>query len=985
MASSDLNRDDYLNEEEFVKFLDQLTGNQFSGLEFAELPTALITTYADLATGEDEEIYIFGSKPGQTATEDQDAFLGQICLNVAIALSGTAGPPGTPSTMDPSPVEAPTFPPGLSEVYNSFIVTNTVGLTAEQLQSGANREGLDAAYGEFALRTTAQLAAVATDSRNQDSSLRRRRKLNVGFAAGTDEIYLLLDIECPVEIEPPNTCQTAYAKFQVTITVEDAQTVSDEYTSLTQDLISEGLLQEILIEVDPRNLLQIADASFPVKNTFPPTAAPEVVTEAPSIAPVEGGGDKKSVAGPVVGGLLGGILFCAAIGYVSAKGLPFSVPSFGGRSKKQADDEDENEGGFGQDDDDKVFGDDDDDDDKEPEQSPDGNMFGFGRKNKPDSENSGFGVDDDDDEDEDAFGEGNKASFDKPGGMYAFDEPSEVADDEEDNDQGSAGGIDDMFGGSSSPGWGNADNAFGSGDQGWGASGTGAPDSGGGNFFGASAFGGEEEGEDDGSRSASESDSYTSSEDSTYQSDEVGGEQNSAADGDTFGDEEGEDDSYSRSSADEGSESYNSGSTPGSMTSELKRKNEDMEAAIESGDWDAVAKAADTFGRGQDSSLEGSSKRESEASPRDGEDENDSYGGSSRSGSASASASGSGASASGTSATTTTEDREKRAEYHAQVDALVRLVLPDETDKVEAMMEQFKGREAELVSTLQTMQERSANQRARAAVHKSKNRPQRPEGADALGLIQGGEGSAAGTAAIAAASLPIPAAGMFDEADGFADDGGQGGFGSQDVFGNDMRGDEDYVDDEERSYYSEEGPFSDEESGSHSQYSGSQSYRSGEGSRSYRSGEGSQSYISGEGSQSYISGEGSQSYISGEGSQSRSGEGSQSYISGEGSQSYISGEGSRSYRSGEGSQSYISGEGSQSYISGEGSQSYRSGDGSQSYHSGEGSGSYRSGEEGSRSQGEGSYYSEEGSRSYYSGEDGSGSYYSDEEGSFQDE
>ena len=74
--------------------------------------------------------------------------------------------------------------------------------------------------------------------------------------------------------------------------------------------------------------------------------------------------------------------------------------------------------------------------------------------------------------------------------------------------------------------------------------------------------------------------------------------------------------------------------------------------------------------------------------------------------------SGSMGSASGTTTVTTnTEDGKKRAEIHAQVDALVRLVLPDEVDKVDAMMEQFRGREAELVSTLQTMQERSATQR----------------------------------------------------------------------------------------------------------------------------------------------------------------------------------------------------------------------------------------------------------------------------------
>ena len=112
----------------------------------------------------------------------------------------------------------------------------------------------------------------------------------------------------------------------------------------------------------------------------------------------------------------------------------------------------------------------------------------------------------------------------------------------------------------------------------------------------------------------------------------------------------------------------------------------------------------------------------------------------------------------GSTVTSTSEERRKRAEYRAQVDALVRLVLPDEITKVGAMMDQFKGREAELVSTLQTMQERSATQRARAAVHKSKAIPTREE-TRAHGSYAGSstqtfgasEGSGAASAAIAAA------------------------------------------------------------------------------------------------------------------------------------------------------------------------------------------------------------------------------------------
>jgi hypothetical protein len=957
MAAADFNRDDYLNEEEFVRFLNRLTANQFAGLAFSELPPPLKATYADLASSSDNgEIYVFGSKPGQTATEDQEAFLAKICLDVAVALGQGEGssvvptPPTGGNTTSP-----PAFAPGFSEVYNSFIVSNAQGLTAENLQSGANRQGLDEAYGEFAVKATTQLGVVVANNRMRDASL-RGRKLVVSLSPESDEIYLLLDSACPENVLARSVCQTVFGKFDVTITDEDPQEISDDYTSATQVMISNGLLQSILTDVDPSNLLSIVNASFPTRTTLPPTPAPNAATDEPSatLAP-ENERNGKSLAGPIVGGLIGSILLCAAIGYVSTKGLPFSQ-STSNRSGKQNEPDDE-DGGFGREDDGSAggggFGDED-DDEQGPEQNPTKNMFGFGKKNKPDSENQGFGYDDDDEE-ENSFGmQDGGNNFDKPGGMYAFDEPSEVAE-KDDNDE-SVGGNDDVFGaGQASPGWGNSDNVFEGENQGWGTNGAKTTTSRGENFFGDSAFGEENK---EGSRSSSDSESFSSSENSTYKSENVDSDQNSATENSY--DDEGEENSYSRSSPGEESDSYHSGSTPGSLESDLRRKSEDMEAAIASGDWDAVAKAADSFGKGQDSSLEGSSKKDSLED--DDNDKDDSHSGSSHSGSET----GSGVSES--SVTTTTEQLEERAEYRAQVDALVRLVLPDERDKVDAMMDQFKGREAELVSTLQTMQERSANQRARAAVHKSKTRPQRPEGADGAyamgtgGGVQGGEGGTAGTAAIAAASLPIPAAGMFDEGGGPFVDSDQGGFGGPGTFGENTQVDgfdeegSYYSGEGSRSQYSDEGPFSDEESGSQYSEEGSRSQSYTEGS--HRSG----SQYSGEGSQSYVNGE--RSY--------KSGEGSRSYISGEGSQSYISGEGSRSHVSVEGSQSNFSGDGSQSYVSGEESRSYVSGEGS--YRSGEGSNSED--DEGSFEEGpfsdEGSQYTEE-EGSYYSGEEGEGS------------
>lgn len=67
----------------------------------------------------------------------------------------------------------------------------------------------------------------------------------------------------------------------------------------------------------------------------------------------------------------------------------------------------------------------------------------------------------------------------------------------------------------------------------------------------------------------------------------------------------------------------------------------------------------------------------------------------------------------------------KRAEIRAEVEALVRRVVPDEIENVDEMMHQFRGREEELVETLRTMQERSIAARQREAMRRNAKREAR--------------------------------------------------------------------------------------------------------------------------------------------------------------------------------------------------------------------------------------------------------------------
>ena len=932
MASSDLDRDDGLTEEEYVIFLNRLTNNNYVGQTYDDLDSILQENFLNLI-GNDGKINIYGSKPGQATNADEENALISICVETGNALNGESLPTDTktPAPTISNPVEIPTAEPsnkitiaptpqvitspptlspnltgGRSEAYNSFIISNSGGLTASDLREGtSSREGLDKAYGAFVQESVNNY--TTTDQIVEVISL-RRRKLAVEFLPESDKIYLIVDSDCPLGSSAQETCQTAFAKFELTLDGENAQDVSDFYTKYTQTGISEGRLNVILKEVDPRTILKIVNSSYPV------TPQNEEITKAPTTAPTDDEEkQKRKLAGPIVGGVFVAIVLFAAVGYIAIKGLPFDLPfdlpSFphrgGARVGNKNDginDEARLRLGFGQDEEDASVGDknafgkdfgldsrialgDGDTDDIKEEQT-DKNRFSFAnKKKKNDEEDIDFGLE--------SKRDINASAADVSDNMYAFEEPSEMNSATEDQDEriSTTENEDIVFGAQpESSNWGTS-NVFGasSSNQEWGANG------GDDNFFGTSAFGERQEEKESSSRSGSEGSESYSSEDETYESGDIEEvEERSGQDSATYDAEEAEqEDSYSGSSADD---SYNSSSLPSEkMPSDLRMKNEDMDAAIDNGDWDAVVEAAKAFDKGdQESSMTGSSKKMAYDGIDEDIDDEESY-------SDSYSESGDG---SATTETTTSEDHRKRAKYRAQVEELVQIVLPDETEKVDAMMDQFKGREAELVSTLQTMEERSSNQRARAAVHKSKPPSQQQNGAFSMGGangagVQGGEGSTAGTAAIAAASLPIPAEGMFDDEaqnndfDAFGDEGGDQ---NDEVEGSEYSNNYD----DDRSYYSE----------GESQASGSlYSEEEGSEARSYYSEEGSQQksfYSQEEGSQ-----EGS-FYSQEEGSQQQS-----FYSQDEGetiSETYYSEEGSRSYYSGE--ESYVSGE-EGSFVSGE--------------------------------------------------------------------
>ena len=181
----------------------------------------------------------------------------------------------------------------------------------------------------------------------------------------------------------------------------------------------------------------------------------------------------------------------------------------------------------------------------------------------------------------------------------------------------------------------------------------------------------------------------------------------------------------------------------------------ELDHLVDAGDWEGVVLAAAKF----EASEEGSKGSSTSVKSGSATNESRSIGGST------------GAASSGFSPSVSDSEspskQQKRAEIRAEVEALVRRVVPEEIDNVDEMMLQFKGREEELVETLRTMQERAIAQKARVQGQKAAKREARntvQQGGVELpkpGATAGGDGldpaAAAGVAAGAAAAVGVAA------------------------------------------------------------------------------------------------------------------------------------------------------------------------------------------------------------------------------------
>ncbi len=164
----------------------------------------------------------------------------------------------------------------------------------------------------------------------------------------------------------------------------------------------------------------------------------------------------------------------------------------------------------------------------------------------------------------------------------------------------------------------------------------------------------------------------------------------------------------SRSAAGLSTTSYDSSAASSSRGSQSNNIDQaraaEIDKLVEAGDWQGVVLAAARFEADQTFDGESVSASASQSSRYTG---------------SGASAMTPRSMATGDMSASNVSNQRGQEEIRAEVEALVRRVVPEESDNIDEMLTQFKGREEELVETLRRMQERAIASRARLAVQKS--------------------------------------------------------------------------------------------------------------------------------------------------------------------------------------------------------------------------------------------------------------------------
>ena len=361
MATSELGtRNDSLDQEEYVIFINKATGFEFfEEFSFEQLGPDLIANYVALATLPNGEIPITGSVPGLPTinrTPEQTENLRSICDSTNAALEITLCPSnggGTEPTISP----APTTESGSAIVYNAFVISNDQDLTADELSAGEEYDGINEGY----INLISDVV-IGEDNRRMLSRPSLRLLPATGIADESTEVYEIANTDCPSSVNTTIgtvVCHVAYGRFNVSYAGESNETeFVESITNLTQEALirEQNGLQSYIFAAFPNTSITVV--GLPEDGFLrPEEPAP---APGPPVQPRSGGsgdGGNGAIIGIVIAVVVVALLVGGYLYYRHRNGqdlccFEFSMPSFGGgrgQKKQRNNTEDDFEDEYGKD------------------------------------------------------------------------------------------------------------------------------------------------------------------------------------------------------------------------------------------------------------------------------------------------------------------------------------------------------------------------------------------------------------------------------------------------------------------------------------------------------------------------------------------------------------------------------------------------------------------------------------------------------------
>ena len=750
MATSEIDsRSNALDREEYVLFVNKATNFEyFRDDDFDDLPQPLVDNYNALAP-DSNGIPIDGSFPGLPRSSEQNTTLSVICTATAAAIQ---------KAINPGPTVSPTPSPNESivTVYNAFVVSNNDSLLLSDILSGDENTGLNEGYNDFVASVTGELVVRGRRLLSERDNMERFLSAT-GVVNGTPTLYEFQNYDCPATVTSEGAiCHVVYGSFNATFVNEaNISAMQQTLTEATQTAVNRTVngLQSFIVSAYPDTKLVVV--GVPEDGRVQPEGTAGIRSGGSS----EGDDDDGVNVGVVIGILLAVFVICCCLcgfliwqyqsdgGILPGKG----TLSFAPRGEESS----------------KAFDLDSGEEKPDPEIGESGADFSIQEQSMRGASQRRFSVG----EPKEStgifpFGRGRRNSNEvsnEIGSLYA-------GNDAELNNSRAAG-LDYNHGDENSVMAENSQQSQKSGKPNNGIPHNVIPGQGIWDIAEdteETEEGGDDENEEEDDESSEEEEEVEIVE---YFEDE---EEEDETEVEEIIEDDDEDDEDEDDGDEDDNEELGSRADQTYVTAALPGNIKNFNNMVETGDWDGVVEAAKNFdnpgddadsyagGRISTSLGPGDSDEESEGEETDEdeeeeeeddddeeeEDEDDesvSLGNNSKKTEEESTAH---QSATTNSYSFTSEELQTREMYQKKVEELVRLVAPDETENVATMMDQFAGREEELINTLETMYERSYSVRARNAIHKSK------PGVPTSSLNRSGRSRSASTssAAVAAAS-----------------------------------------------------------------------------------------------------------------------------------------------------------------------------------------------------------------------------------------